>query len=128
KIHQRAPHNHPDKIDMLSRFESVTRSRFERRLPGGRHDPLFKVVFGRDATAARYLKVSRMTVWRWRHDKAPLPTWVADILTDLIQIKVEQAHQAQDQLRNFRAEPPRPRRPLSGCCTGYVRNSDIPWR
>ena len=113
---------------MPSRFGSVTSSRFKRRLPGGRHDLLFKVVFRSDAEAADALCVSQMSIWRWRHDKAPLPNGVADILTDLIQIKVEEAHQAQDQLRYYRAEPPRPRRPLSGCCAGYARKSDIPRR
>jgi hypothetical protein len=111
---------------MLPRSEIVTPSRFRRRLPGGRHDLLFKVVFHSDAAAARSLRVSKMSIWRWRHDRAPLPDWVAVIMTDLIQIKVEEAHQAQDQLRYYRAEPPRPPRPLSGCCAGRARN--IPWR
>ena len=65
---------------MPSRFTPVTSSRFERRLPGGRHDLLFKVVFGSDGSAARYFQVSRMTVWRWRHDKAPLPKRVLEAL------------------------------------------------
>ena len=66
--------------NMPSRFQPVTISRFERRLPGGRHDVLFRVVFGSDGSAARYFQVSRMTVWRWRHDKAPLPKRVLEAL------------------------------------------------
>jgi hypothetical protein len=33
---------------MSSRCDTVTPSRFERRAPPGRHDLLFKVVFGSD--------------------------------------------------------------------------------
>jgi hypothetical protein len=58
---------------MTSCSESVTASRFERRVPGGRLDLVFKVAFGNDAAAARALHVSKMTVWRWRHDRSPLP-------------------------------------------------------
>jgi hypothetical protein len=103
------------------RFETVTRSPFEHRLPRGRHDLAFKVAFGSDAKVARALKRSRMTVWRWRHDRAPLPKFVSEILTDLLQRRVEEAHQAQDDLRRYRAEPPKPPRPLSGCCAGRYR-------
>jgi hypothetical protein len=88
-------------------------------LAGGRFDLLFKVVFGSDAAAARYLGVSRMTVWRWRHDRSPLPKSVADILSDMVQDKVRDAHAAQNELRYFLAEPPKPPRPFSGCCAGY---------
>jgi hypothetical protein len=108
---------------MTSRCGSPTSSRFERRLPGGRHDLLFRVVFGSDARAARALKISNMTVWRWRHDRAPLPKWVADILSDLVHSKVVEAHEAQDQLRNFLREPPKAPRPLSGCCDGRLRKA-----
>jgi hypothetical protein len=109
---------------MRSSFGSVKSSRFERRLPGGQHDFLFKVAFGSDAAAARQLKVSRMAVWRWRHDRSPLPQWVSDTLDDLVQSKVVEAHEAQEQLRYFRSLPPKPLGPLSGCCTGYYRRSD----
>jgi len=101
-------------------FRTVTSSRislrFQRRLPGGRYDLVFRVAFGSDATAARSLRRSKMTIWRWRHDRSPLPTWVADVLDGLVQKKVEQAHEAQTQLRYFRQLPPKPPRPLSGCC------------
>jgi hypothetical protein len=105
---------------MARRSGSATSSRFQRRLPAGRHNLAFKVAFGGDGKAAQAFKVSRMTIWRWRHDRAPLPKWVADILSDLVHNKVLEAHEAQDQLRNFLREPPKPR-PLSGCCAGRYR-------
>ena len=109
---------------MPLRSHSVTLSpRFESRLPGGRHDLLFKVCFGSDAKAARLLRVSKMTVWRWRHDRAPLPSWLATILASLVQERVAQAHLAQTELGYFLREPPKPPRELSGCCAGYVRKS-----
>jgi len=64
-----------------------------------------------------------MTVWRWRHDRAPLLKWVADILADRIQTRVEEAHEAQKQLNDFRALPPKPPRKLSGCCAGLNRRT-----
>src|SRR2546422_26246 len=107
---------------MPSCFGSVTPSRFERRLPGGRHDLLFKVVFGADAAAARYFRVSRMTVWRWRHDRTALPSSVAEVLRGLVQSKVGEAHLAQAELGYFlRERPTKSPGPLSGCCAGYVR-------
>ena len=77
---------------MPSCSEIITASRFKPRLPGGRHDLVFKVVFGSDAAAARFFGVSKMTIWRWRHDRTPLPKWVTDVLPDLIQRTVEKAH------------------------------------
>jgi hypothetical protein len=106
---------------MPSCSELVTSSPFERRLPGGRLDRLFKVAFGGYAAAAQWLRVSKMTVWRWRHDRSPLPEWVMDILDDLVQIKVEQSHAAQSELRYLRSLPPRPPRKLTGCCAGRHR-------
>jgi Homeodomain-like domain len=91
---------------MRSRFDSVTPWRFERRLPAGRHDLVFKVAFGSDAAAARALGVSRMTVWRWRHDRAPLPEFLLNILPDSLQSRVAEAHEAQQAFRYFLAEPP----------------------
>jgi hypothetical protein len=105
---------------MHPRFESVTSSRFQRKIPGGRFDPLFKAVFGTSGAAARYLGVNRMRIWRWRHG-AELPDWVAQALSDRVQRVIEQAHQAQDDLRRYRAEPSKPTRRLSGCCAGYER-------
>ncbi len=102
--------------NMPSSFGSVTLSRFERRLPGGRHDFLFKVVFGSDATAARFFGVSKMTIWRWRHDRSPLPRHVAEALFSLVQDRVAEAHLAQTELRTFLREPPKPPRGLTGCC------------
>src|SRR5215472_10275256 len=106
---------------MSSCTEPVTRSRFERRLPGGKLDLVFKVAFGSGAAAARALRVSKMTIWRWRHDRAPLPKWVADVLSNLLQSKVAEAHLAQTEFRDFLALPPRPPRKLSGCCAGRHR-------
>lgn len=99
---------------------SVTSSRFERRLPAGRLEPVFKPL-GTDAAIARQLRVSKMTVWRWRHDRAPLPKWVADLLPDIVQQKVTDVLAARDALHYFRALPPRPPRALSGCCAGRKR-------
>jgi len=107
---------------MLSCSEPVTTSHFERRLPAGRHDLVFKVAFGSDAAAARALRVSRMTVWRWRHDRTPLPRWLVEALPDRIQSKVTEAHLAQTELGHFLALPPKPPRKLSGCCAMYRRN------
>jgi hypothetical protein len=104
-------------------FRSVTSSRFERQLRAGQHDLLFKVVFGSDAKAGRALGVSRMQVWRWRHDRSPLPEWALDILDDLVQSKVVEAHEAQNELRDFRSHPPRPPRKLTGCCAGRHRRA-----
>jgi hypothetical protein len=104
-----------------SSFGAVTSSRFRRRLPGGRHHLAFKVAFGSDAVAARYFGVSRMTIWRWRHDRSPLPKQVVDVLPKLLQNKVAEAHLAQTEFGYFLREPPKPPRPLSGCCAGRHR-------
>jgi hypothetical protein len=106
---------------MPFRFRSVTSSRFERRLPGGRHDLAFKVAFGSDAAAARFFGVSKMTIWRWRHDRSPLPQSVLKVLPELLQQRVAEAHLAQTEFKYFLLEPPKPLRPLSGCCEGYRR-------
>jgi hypothetical protein len=102
---------------------TVTSSRFERRLPGGQHKPAFKLAFGSYGAAAPALGVSRMTVWRWCHDLSPLPRYVAEILADVVQDKVLDAHAALNHVRDFLALPPRPRRPLSGCCAGLQRRA-----
>lgn len=104
---------------MSPRSETVTPPRFERRLPVGRHDIFFRVAFGSDAAAARALRVSKMSIWRWRHDRAPLPSWLVEALPDLIQKKVAEAHLAQAELGYFLALPPKPPRKLSGCCAGF---------
>ena len=98
---------------------SQNSSRFQRRHPEGRHDLIFKVAFGSDAAAARSLRRSKMTIWRWRHDRSPLPKWVVSVLDLLVQTRVEQAHEAQAQLRYFRQLPPKPPRRLTGCCARY---------
>jgi hypothetical protein len=103
------------------RPDTVTSSRFERKMPGGRHDLAFKVALGSDSKVARYFKVGRMQAWRWRHDRAILPERVIKALPDLLQAKVTEAHEAQDRFRYFLREPPKPPRRLSGCCMGYGR-------
>jgi hypothetical protein len=90
-----------------SRSHSVTlSSRFKRRLPTGRHDFVFKAVFGSYAAAARFFRVSKMTIWRWCHDRDPLPESVIRAMPNLLQGKVAEAHQAQQDFRYFLAEPP----------------------
>jgi hypothetical protein len=111
----------PRAVSMQSRSSSVTRSRFERRVARGRHDLAFKVALGSDAAVGRYFGVSRMQAWRWRHDRASLPELVIKALPDLIQTKVAEAHLAQTEFVQLLREPPRPPRPLSGCCAGYGR-------
>jgi hypothetical protein len=108
---------------MSPRSDHVTSSRFERRLPGGEHDLIFKVAFGSDGAAARFFKVSRMTIWRLRHGRAAMPEWALEALPDLIQAKVAEAHLAQTELRDILALPPKPPRPLSGCCAGRQRRT-----
>jgi hypothetical protein len=103
--------NHTESSIVPSRSHPVTSSRFERRVPAGRHDLVFRVAFGTDGHAARFFGVSRMTVWRWRHDRFPLPERVLRVLPDLLQDKVAEAHQAQQDFRYFLAEPPK--HPLS---------------
>lgn len=108
---------------MPSRSGSVTSSRFERRIPGGKHDLMFSVAFGSDAAAARFFRVSRMTVWRWRHDRAALPKGVLEALPDLLQTKVAEAHAAQNELRDILSLPAKTPHPLSGCCAGLHRRT-----
>jgi hypothetical protein len=91
---------------MPSRSGLVTSRRFERRVAPGRHDHVFKVVFGSYAAAARRLGVSKMQVWRWCHDRSSLPEPVLRLLPDLLQDKVVEAHRAQQDFRYYLAEPP----------------------
>jgi hypothetical protein len=67
-----------------------------------------------------------MTIWRWRHDRSPLPEWVSKILTDLLQAKVAEACEARQEFGYFLQEPPKPPRKLSGCCAGRQRSIGIP--
>jgi hypothetical protein len=64
-----------------------------------------------------------MQIWRYRHDKAPLPRGLADLLAQIIRDRVIEAHLAETQLNDFRREPPRPPPKLSGCCAGYHRRA-----
>ena len=47
-----------------------------------------------------------MTIWRWRNGRCPLPVFALNALLDLLQTKVADAHQAQQDFRYFLAEPP----------------------
>ena len=106
---------------MPSSFVSVTSSFFQRRLPEGKYDPIFRVAFGSNSAAAKDMEVSRMTVWRWRNGQATIPKSVMDKLGARLQTRVEEAHAAQDKLREILALPAKPPRPLSGCCAGRHR-------
>jgi hypothetical protein len=112
----------PDPMRSCSEPATSSRisSRFQRRLPGGRHDLIFRVVFGSDAAAARSLRRSKMTIWRWRHDRSPPPKWVIDILVDLVQRKVADACAARQELNYLRQLPPNPPRPCRAVA-GYSR-------
>jgi hypothetical protein len=79
---------------------------------------VFAVVFGSDAAAAWFFRVSKMTVWRMRHNRTPLPEWVSNILPDLLQTKVAEVHQAQQDFRYFflsRLDH------CASCCAGRAR-------
>jgi hypothetical protein len=102
-------------------FEVVTSSRFKARLPQGQLWHIFRVAFKSDAAAARILGVSKTTIWRWTHDRSPVPNWVAEILEKLVHEKVRDAHAAQQGLRWYRDRPPPLPRRLTGCCAGLKR-------
>jgi hypothetical protein len=114
----------PYNVLMPQRSQCVTRSYFERRLPGGQYDLAFKVAFGTNGAAARALRLSKMQIWRYRHDRAPLPSWVFDILVDRVQAKVADACDARQHLNYVSQLPPKPPRRLTGCCEGYARRPE----
>ena len=91
---------------MQESSDTVTLSRFQRRVAPSRHDLVFKVAFGTDGCAARFFGVSRMTIWRWRNGRCPLPVFVLNTLLGRLRDKVAEAHQAQQEFRYFLAEPP----------------------
>src|ERR1700674_31763 len=101
--------------------DTITPSRFEARVSPGQHSLAFKVAFGSDAAAARYFKVSRMAIWRWRHDRTALPRCVAEILTEIMRDRLRDVLAAQQHLKWFLDRPPAPPRKLSGCCAGHER-------
>jgi hypothetical protein len=107
---------------MPSSSEAVTSSRFKARLPQGQLWHIFRVAFNSDAAAARFLGVSKTAIWRWCHDRSPLPDWVAKKLAEAVHQKVEAAHAAEQGLKWFldTRRPPLPRK-LSGCCAGFKR-------
>jgi len=105
---------------------SVTSSRFEAHVPPGEHALAFRVAFKTTGDAARFFGVSRMTIWRWHHGRAPLPRGVAKTLAEIVQDKLGDAVAAQQHLRLFLERPPPPLRPLSGCCERYERRGHVP--
>src|SRR5262245_2116098 len=107
--------------------KTVTSTRFERRLPPGRLEPVFREAFGTFGKAACRLRVTRQTIARWARLTPPPPRWVLDELKDIIQKRVEAVHFAQNELKYYMAEPPRPPRKLSGCCAGYQRREKRAW-
>ena len=109
------------------RSDSVTSSRFERRLPPGKLEPVFKTAFGTFGKAAARLGVTRQTIARWARLTPPPPRWVLEALKDPIQKNVEEAHAAQFELNILLKRPPEPRRELSGCCAGYERREKRSW-
>ena len=106
---------------MPTSFESVTAPPFAPRLPAKWYELAFKTLFSGSSAAARAFKVSRMTIWRWRHDRAPLPRWAAELLAQLLQDKLGDLMQAQQQLRYYLDRPLPPPRPLTGVCRGRCR-------
>jgi hypothetical protein len=111
---------------MLSRSNSVTSPRFERRLPLGRLEPIFKAAFGTFGKAAAHLGVTRQTIAHWARLAPPPPGWVLEALKGPVQKKVEEAHAAQFELNLLLKQPPKPPRKLSGCCARYARTVK-PW-
>jgi hypothetical protein len=101
--------------------EPVTPPRFERRLPPGKLEPVFKVAFGSFGKAAKRLGFTRQTIARWARLSPPPPAWVLDALKDPVQQKITAAHAAQFELNLLLQQPPRPPRKLSGCCARYER-------
>jgi hypothetical protein len=112
---------------MLPRSKTVTSSRFERRLPPGKLEPVFKAAFGTFGKAAVHFGVSRQTITRWARLAPPPPRWVLDALKGPVQKKVEEAHAAQFELNLLLKQPPRPPRPLSGCTAKYARKPAKHW-
>lgn len=121
--HYRSPENFlPGQVDYLTframppSSRTVTSPRFAPRLTPGDQALAFRAVFNSsDAAAARFFGVSRMTIWRWRHDRVRLPKKVAEILATLVQDKLADVLAAQQQLRWFLDRPP-PIRRLTGSC------------
>jgi len=111
---------------MSSRSNTVTPSPFERRLPPGKLEPVFKMAFGTFGKAAARLHVTPQTIARWARLSPPPPAWVLDALKEPVQQKITAAHAAQFELNLLLQQPPRPPRKLSGCCARYERTVK-PW-
>jgi hypothetical protein len=110
---------------MSPRSETVTPSRFERRLPPGRLEEPFKKAYGTFGKAAHRLGVTRQTIARWARLTPPPPRLVAETMKALLQRNVEAAHEAQNELNYYLAESHRPPRKLSGCCARFERTGNF---
>jgi hypothetical protein len=88
---------------------------------------VFKKAFGTFGKAAEYFKVTRRTIARWARLTPHPPRWVAEAMQDLLQKNVEAAHEAQNELKYYLAEPARPLRRLTGATARYQRKSPKPW-
>lgn len=106
---------------MSSRANTVTPSRFERRLPPGELDATFRFVFGTFGKAAVHFHVSRQTIVRWARLSPFPPPHAMDVLNDLFQKKMSVAGDIRNEFNLIRQRPPRPPRPLSGCTAKYAR-------
>ena len=107
---------------MSSCSSTVTRSCFERRLPPGKLEPMFKLAFGTFGKAAAYFHVERQTIARWSRLSPPPPRRFLDDLAERIQEKIREVHHVQTELGYYLAEPARSPRKPSGCCApGYKR-------
>lgn len=93
----------------------VTSSRFVAHVPLADQAAVFTALFDSTADAARRLAVSRMSVWRWRHGRSPIPRWAAERLDDLARDKLAAVVATQDCLRAL-LDRPTPIRRLTGCC------------
>jgi hypothetical protein len=112
---------------MSSRSNTVTPSRFERRLPPGELEAMFKFVFGTFGKAAVHFHVSRQTIARWARLSPFPPPHVMDVLNDFFQKKMSAAGDIRNEFNLIRQRPPRPQRALSGCTAKYGRREKHPW-
>lgn len=107
---------------MLTCSARVTSSRFVAHVPLADQATVLTALFAGPADAARRLGVSRMSVWRWSHGRAPIPKWAAERLDDLARDKFAAVSAARDSIRDA-LERPMPRRRLTGCCAVQHRRS-----
>jgi hypothetical protein len=110
-----------------SRPNTVTPSRFERRLPPGELEPTFKFAFGTFGKAAAYFHVTRRSIARWARLSPFPPRHVLDALKDMVQKKISAGGEIRTELNLLLQRPSRPPRPLSGCTAKYARIPAKDW-